>query len=86
MSLPHPNNDDDNKRFSEKPLPPMTPASKNARLGDDVPKGEELFYYVLDCMNKGSNRTERRFARVILPVRYQALREFPAENPYLHAQ
>ena len=61
---PNVGNDDDKNRIADKPLPPLTPRptppSDDAPADGGVPQGDELFHYVLECMEKGSSKAEVR--------------------------
>ena len=59
MSMLPPESDDDKSRISEKPIPSARPQVP-VDAGEQVPQGEELFQYVLDCLDKGSLKVEIR--------------------------
>jgi hypothetical protein len=58
-----PSPEDHNDKISEKPMPPLpssAPASDETQLAANAPQGNELFYYVLGCLDKGSSKAEVR--------------------------
>ena len=60
--LPPPPEDHSDK-ISETPMPPLhppAPASEETPLAPNAPQGDELFYYVLGCLDKGSSKAEVR--------------------------
>jgi hypothetical protein len=62
MFIP-PNPGNDNDKMSEKPIPAMkphaTPGPDGASAGN-VPQGEDLVNYVIECLDKGSSKPEVR--------------------------
>jgi hypothetical protein len=56
MFNPVPGNDEQKTQFSEKPLPTFKPSGQSP----DVPEGESLFDHVLDCLDRGSSKSEVR--------------------------
>jgi hypothetical protein len=56
--------EDHNDKISEQPMPPL-PAlgdapAEETHLAANAPQGDELFYYVLGCLDKGSSKAEVR--------------------------
>lgn len=57
---------DPNEHVSEKPMPALPPVGASgaddepAELAASAPQGDELFYYVFDCLNRGSSQAEVR--------------------------
>src|SRR5215211_3049999 len=63
MFNPPPPADDDKTRISENPLPPPRPhgaAPDPQTLDESVPQGDQLYQYVLDCLERGSSHVEVR--------------------------
>ncbi len=63
MFTPPPPGQDDHDKISEQPLPPAhAPAgpSEEAPLAPNAPRVDDLFYYVLGCLEKGSSRVQVR--------------------------
>ena len=56
MFIPIPGNNDDKGHFSEKPIPSAVPSGQAA--GANTPRGEELFNYIVDCLEHGSSRAD----------------------------
>jgi hypothetical protein len=53
MSSTQPKSDDTQGQFSEKPMPNAKPAA-----GKNFLRGDELFKYVVDCLGRGTSKTE----------------------------
>jgi hypothetical protein len=57
--------EDHSDKISEQPMPPLPssePASpsEETHLAENAPQGDELFYYVLGCLQNGSSKAEVR--------------------------
>lgn len=63
MFLPPP--EENKEQISEKPMPALppvgsAPVEETHQLASDAPQGDDLFYYVFDCLNRGSSKAEVR--------------------------
>jgi hypothetical protein len=58
--------EDPKDQISEKPLPALTPIESSAPadethpLAPNAPQGDDLFYYVIECLHRGSGKAEVR--------------------------